>query len=283
MKRAHEGNSPRAPGGIPRRTVLQGALGVLGTFAASGLGCSSDPRDPRTYGPYVVALKSDTPAALAGDETSLFQVKRSIPLPIGEAPPGLERVAPYPGPVWITPEKFRVQLSCVITNLEDRELDVELLVDGWNEFIFYSPQVRIVREDVVPDRSCVQRAMILPAKARLENRVSYDDFERMAIALAAMINKAPNSGHLLDPQTNLNESPLAKPYIPQIISGITGFDLSLRIRGAASARVAVEATVELIDLAGFLMKEGEEANSPNRRPGSRGRREFLPVVPAEEG
>lgn len=282
MNHMREGSSPHTQGAIPRRTVLQGALGVLGTLAVGQFGCSTDPRDPRTYGPHVVAMKSDTPAAFAGEEVSVFQVKRSIPLPIGDTPPGRPRIEPYPGPVWITPEKFRVQCSCVVTNLEDRELDLELLVDGWNEFIFYSPQVRVVDEDVVPDRSCVQRSILLPAKARVENRISYDDFERMAIALAAA-PRAPNSGHLMDPTTNLNESVLAKPYVPHVISGITGFDLSIRIRGDAPARVAVEATVEVIDLAGFLMNEGDEGNSPNRRARDRGRREFLPVLVAEEG
>jgi hypothetical protein len=258
---SNEGASPRTKGAIPRRLMLIGAAMV-----ALATACSPEPRDTRTFGPYIVAIKADTPAVLATDEAQVFQVRRSVPLPLKERPPGIPRTPPYPGGVWYTPDQVRVQLSYVITNLEDKAISVELLVDGWNDFVAYTPQIRIVDDEVVKDRSCVQRAMILPPKSRTEGRVSFDDFERMAIALAAIVNKAPNPGHVLDPQTDLDTSPLAKPFIPAIISGITGFDLSLR--SSEAARLAVEATVEIIDLAEVVMEEGNEGSSPNRRPRS---------------
>lgn len=273
-----EGGSPRVVGGLPRRAFLHGALGVVSAYA---VGCNSDPRDPRTLGPYVVALKTDTPASVTGPEASLFQVKRSVALPLLERPQNLPATPPYPRGVWYTPEELRVQASYVVTNLEARDVSIELLVDGWNEFIWYSPQVRIVDEEVVPDRSCVQRPMILPPKSRAEGRVSFDDFERMAIALAGITNKAENPGHLLDPSTNLAESPLATKYIPSVISGITGFDVSLR--ATAAARVAVEVVVEVIDLDGILMEEGNEGASPNRRARDFGRRELIPIITTPEG
>jgi len=253
---------------------------VFGTMA---IGCNTDPRDPRTAGPYVVALKTDTPAILSGEEASVFQVRRSIALPLKERPQSLPATPPYPRGVWYTPEKLRVQLDYVVTNLEARDVRFEVLVDGWNEFIWYSPQVLLVDDKVLPDRSCVQRSTLIPAKGRVEGRVSFDDFERMAIALAGIFNKAENPGHLLDPSTNLETSPLATKYIPGVISGITGFNLGLRIQGDASARVALEAIVEVIDLEGVLMEEGNEGTSPNRRPGDMGRRELIPIITTEEG
>jgi hypothetical protein len=224
----NEGHSPRAEGGIPRRTILQGALGALGVFA---IGCSSEERDARTFGPHVVALKADTPAALEGPEASVFQVKRSVALPLLDTPPDVPATPPYPRGVWFTPDQFRVQVSYLVSNLEPKDVSLELLIDGWNEFIYYSPQVRVVDDEIIPDRSCAQRPMIVPARGRVEGRVSFDDFERIAIALAGIMNKAPNPGHLLDPTTKLYESPLSKPYIPSFISGITGFDLSIRVNG----------------------------------------------------
>jgi len=274
-----EGRTPRAKGGVPRRTILQGALGLVSTLTMGtmgAIGCDPEPRDGRTLGPYLVALKADTPAVLTGPEASVFQVKRAIPLPIHDPPPDVPRTPPYPGGVWYTPDRLRVQLSYVVSNLEDRDLAIELLVDGWNEFIYYLPQVRIVDDEIVPDRSCAQRPMIIPAKGRVDGRVSFDDFERMAIALAGIVNNAPNPGHLLDPTTDLYESPLSAPHIPPIISGITGFDLS--IRSAAAVRVVVEAMVEVIDLQGILMDEGDEGSSPNRRARDRGRSAKIPIT-----
>ncbi len=273
-----EAKSPHPQGGIPRRTILQGALGIAGAFA---IGCMDEKRDTRTYGPHVVALKSDTAAVLEGPEASVFQVKRSVALPLLDTPPGLAAVTPYPRGVWFTPEQFRVQVSYLVSNLEDRSVSLEVLLDAWNEFVWYSPQVRVVDDEIVPDRSCAQRPMILPPRGRVEGRVSFDDFERIAAALAGIMNKAPNPGHLFDPTTNLYESPLAKPYVPTIISGITGFDIS--IRAAAAARVVVEAMVEIIDLRGVLMDEGDEGSTSNRRPGDRGRRELIPITVVEEG
>lgn len=268
---AKEGATPHKTGAIPRRTALLCAVAVALVSA-----CGSDPRDARTFGPYVAAIKSDTPAAIAGeDAAAVIQVRRSVALPLKARPPGLQRTAPYPGGVWFTPSELRVQLNYVITNLEDKEIQVELLVDGWNEFRAYAPQMRVVEEEgVEADRSCVQRPLIIPAKGRVTGTVSYDDFERMATALAIIMNNAPNPFHVLDPTVDLYSSPLAKPFIPSVISGISGFDLSLRSR-AGAVRVAVEGTVDIIDLGELLMEEGNEGSSPNRRP-----QELIPVIAA---
>lgn len=266
----NEGGSPRSKGAVPRRVALLGAVALAAALSSA---CAGEPKDARTFGPYVVAIKADTPSVIQSDEAAVFQVRRSIPLPLKERPQSLPATPPYPGGVWFSPDQLRVQLSYVITNLEDKPVQVELLVDGWNEFRAYTPQMRVVDDEVVADRSCVQRLLILPPKSRTEGRVSFDDFERMAIALAGIMNKAPNPFHLLDPTVDLDRSPLAKPFIPKVISGITGFDLSLRSNQAA--RIAVEGTVELIDLAEVVMEEGNEGSSPNRRP-----RALIPEIAA---
>ncbi|MGZ6087083.1 MAG: hypothetical protein ACXWUE_26640 [Polyangiales bacterium] len=244
-----------------------GAL-ALGVSASS---CGGT-RDSRTNGPFYVAITDKTPAALMGDQGGVYQVRRSIPIPLGEKPdiPGLK---PYPGGVWYTPADLRVQMSYVITNMEDKDVTVELLVDGWNEFIWYSPQVKLDDEgQVQADRSCVDRHIIIPAKSRAEGRVSFDDFERMAQALAAIENKAPNPFHVVEPSTSFDD-PLIKPYMPEVIDGITGFDLSLR--ATEPVRVVVEATLELVDLKGVLVEEGTD--SKNRRSS---KKELQPVVAA---
>lgn len=275
-----EGASPRSTekrGVIPRRTILLGAsLVPLASLSSSIFGCSSSTRDARTFGPYVAAIKSDTPPILASDEATIVQVRRSIALPLKDRPQGLPATPGHAGGVWYTPDQLRVQLSYILTNLENEAVQMEVLVDGWNEFRAYTPQMRIVDDELEADRSCVQRPMILPPKSRTEGRVSFDDFERMAIALSGIFNNAPNPFHLLDPTVDLYSSPLAKPYIPKIIDGITGFDLSLRSRRGVK-KIAVEATVEIIDLGEILIEEGNEGSSTNNR---RRYREFIPVVAA---
>lgn len=276
MRRPVVVENPRAVGALARREFLLRSLGGALVAAAAPLGCGIAPQG-RTWGPFIVAITQATPALIAGDEASLFQVTRPIGFPIKPRPRDLPRTAGYRHGVWITPNELRTQLSYVISNLEDTDLEVELLVDAWNGSRFYAPQVRLVDDEVEADRSCVQRLMIVPAKGRVEGRVSFDDFERMAIALAGMTNEgnnAPNPFHLLDPSTELYESPLSKPYIPAVIESILGFDLSLRTR--AAARVAVEATVEAIDLAEVLVPEGDTSN--NTRRGGFDRTIFVPQI-----
>lgn len=284
--REHVGNSPRLVGSLPRREFLLRTLGGAAVVAAGPLGCGAAP-DSRTWGPYVIAITNTTPPVAQGEEDAVFMVRRPITIPVKPRPDGLAATPGYRRPVWITPDKLRTQLSYVITNLESTDLRIEFLVDGWNGSVYYSPQTRVVDDAVVSDRSCIQRLMILPAKSRVQGRISYDDFERMAIALAGMSNtalKAPNPFHFLDPSVKLYESPLSKPYIPQTIESILGFDVSLRLTagvGTGAPRVAVEATVEALDLDEVLMASGEEEQSPNTRRDSYGRAAFVPVV-AEE-
>jgi hypothetical protein len=61
--------------------------------------------------------------------------------------------------------------------------------------------------------------------------------------------------------------------MPDVIDGISGFDLSLR--ATEPVRVVVEATTELVDLKGVLVEEGTV--SKHGRPG----KEWIPTV-AEE-
>src|SRR5262245_50882546 len=100
----------------PRSWLLVGAL-ALGVATTS---CDST-RDTRTAGPFYVDITDKTPAALMGDEGGVYQVRTSIPIPLA-GKPDIPRLAPYPGGVWYTPADLRVQMSYVITNLEDKEV-----------------------------------------------------------------------------------------------------------------------------------------------------------------
>jgi hypothetical protein len=116
----------------------------------------------------------------------------------------------------------------------------------------------------------VDRRLLLPAKGRVTGTISFDDFERVAIELGIIMNGAPNPFHVVEPHTELFSDVQTKPYIPTLIAGLTGFDLSVRSNGPA--KLALEATLEVDDRAGLLVAEGEASKA--RPPGKR----YNPVV-----
>jgi len=275
----HEASRPQGEGNVPRSSrsrFASGCLAALMLCAPLAMSCGRA-SEARTLGPYTLAIKENTPAALQGEEGGVYQVTVPIALPLFEPPKGDQpnKVKPYSRGLWFTSSDVQIQVSYVITNFENSDITIQLLVDGWNEYIRYSPAVRIVDDDVVADRSCNDRLLVVPAKKRVEGRVSFDDFERIATALATVQNGAPNATHVMEPHTKLRESPLTRAFVPPVIAGLVGFDLSLR--SSAKVKVAVEATVEIIDHVGVMVPKGEKATNvyPNRLT------RFVPMAPAE--
>ncbi len=260
-------------------------MGALLMFGV--LSCSSANKDNRTFGPYTLAISETTKPALAtpgggaplvdpadppAGIDGIYQVQTSVIVPLIDRP-AIEGAAvkPYPRPIWYTSADLRLQLTYVITNLEDKPRSIELLVDGWNEFIRYTPLVTIDDEgNVNADRSMVDRRILLPAKGRVVGTVSFDDFERMALELGIIMNGAPNPFHVVEPHTEIFTDIQTKPFIPTVTAGLTGFDLNVRSLGPA--KLALEATLEVDDRKSLLVAEGETSGA--RPPGKR----YNPVV-----
>ncbi|MBL8718769.1 MAG: hypothetical protein JNL79_22495 [Myxococcales bacterium] len=282
-----EGARPHPVGSSPqpqleRRTFLQAlALGTTCVVAPSVVGCAS-PTERRTQPTAILAVTETTAPAVTTEEgDAVYQVTRPVAVPLTARPSSDllgPRVKPYARGLWFTPAELRLQLTYVISNLAGADVLVELMLDTWNEFVYYAPTVTISEEEgLSADRSTIDRLIRVPAKSRVVGSVSFDDFERAAMALAIMIDPLrPNDFHLVDPQTNLKESPLVKPYLPSAIDGITGFDLSMRING--KAKVVLEATLELEDRTGNLLVTGPDSESPNRTKQSMGRQPLVPRV-----
>lgn len=266
---------------LERRGFLQAlALGTTCVVVPSVVGCAS-PTERRTQPTAILAVTETTAPAVTTEDSVTYQVTRPIAVPLTPRPSSEllgPKVKPYARGLWFTPADLRLQLTYVISNLADADVLVELLLDTWNEFVYYAPTVTISEEDgLSADRSSIDRLIRVPAKSRVVGSVSFDDFERAAMALAIMIDPLrPNDFHLVDPQTNLKESPLAKPYLPAAIDGITGFDLSMRING--KAKVVLEATLELEDRTGNLLVTGPDSESPNRNKQSMGRQPLVPRI-----
>lgn len=258
---ATEGDSPRsAVRGIRRWSAV--VLAGLAVGCALSFGCSQT-NETRTIGPYTLAITDTTPPAVpaVGDSDPIFETRTTVVLPLIDRPKDLtgDKVKPYPRAIWYASSALQMQLTFVLTNLGAADTSVEVLVDGFNEFVRYVPVAHLSEEGTSIDLSMVNRRIIVPAHGRATGTVSYDDFERMATALAIIENNAPNPFHVVEEHTNLFTDPQTKPLLPQVIDGLTGFDISLRSMGPN--KIALEATVELIDHQGLLVPEGDPSTA----------------------
>jgi hypothetical protein len=260
-----EGKSPRTA--WLRRAARTLASAVVGIAALVSSGCSQT-NETRTIGPYTLAITDTTTPSVppSGNGDGIYQVQTTVVVPLIERPKDLtgDRVKPYPRVIWYPSSALQMQLSYVVSNLGDANTTIEILVDGFNEFVRYEPLAHIDDEgNASTDLSMVNRRVIVPARGRVSGTVSYDDFERMATALAIIMNGAPNPFHVVEEHTNLFTDPLTKPYLPTQIDGLTGFNVSVRSLGPN--KIGLEATVELIDHEGLLVGEGSpsSARPPN--------------------
>lgn len=236
-------------------------------FIATACGNTADQRtDSRVF---TLAMTDKTPPALsAGNGGGVYEMQVPVAIPLIERPaqlPGTQ-VKPYPRVVWYTPSDLRVQVSYVLTNAGDQDLDVEILLDGWNEFIRYTPMVSVDEEgNVNADLSTLDRRVYIHGHERLTGTFSFDDMERVAYDLATIMNGAPNPFHVVESHTKLLDDLSTKPYVPSVIDGITGFDLS--VRTMQPANLELEATLEMIDQGGFLVPDGtpSKAGPPSTR------------------
>lgn len=256
-----------------------GALGLV--LAQLGLlpalvGCG-DEVEVRTLVPQQVGMTSDMEPVLEGDEFSLYEVKLPVRLPIRAATEGemanayANRVEPYPHRPTALPADYRVQVTWVLTNLDDVPHAFEFLLDPWNEYGRYWPGMQVVdaeRGEVLPNLSGIDfHREIGPRSAgessRMHGTLTYDDFDELAIDFGTVMNiiqnvppPDPEDRDALSPVALVNhafhignrstKSPLTRRFIPSMIAAITGFDIGLRTREPAN--LALEFVVELAEL-----------------------------------
>jgi hypothetical protein len=279
---------------MPNRSVPQSAvLGFRGPVAGSralaftvpallalgSVACGEDERT-RILDPIQVAMDENVPPIYEDDEMTLYEVKRTITFPI-IAPD--EDVAaslagspmdPYGRKPWITLDDVRVQLSWTITNLDDQEHVVELLVDPANEFGRYYPGMTLVdaeEGEFVPNLSGIDTRYVLAGAkqgkgSRRQGTFTYEDLDELARdfgTVMSLILNPPTSfpgggmleegetalptyvNHAFDTQNHSERDLLVKDWIPKTVAGLTGVDVGLRT--TEKARVALEVVIEITD------------------------------------
>jgi hypothetical protein len=230
------------------------------------------------------------PTFMMGD-TKIYEVKKGLQFPI-IAPdqtlpaPTDGTYEPYGREPWITLKDVRVQLSWTVTNLDDVEHNVEVLVDPWTEFGRYWPGLTLVNPDegtYKPNLSGIDFYYPLARssagdKSRINGTYTYDDMDELARDFATVMDliKFPPTtlpggqpvdpmqqatilptyvNHAFDPQNHSNKDPLIKPWLPATAAGLTGVDFGLRAYEPAT--IALEVVLEVTDQGtGKVREEG---------------------------
>lgn len=272
--------------GVASPTRVLAAL--VASFAAVPLGCSDGSADQVTQ-PVDVGMTTNDggPVYYSDGQITLYQVETPVPLPVrkmtsadvqavGAAPAG----TPYPRGVFLRAEDESVEVRFTISNIDDAQHDVWLLIDPWNEFVRWRPGVTVVDDDTTLPNYGYDLEFTVPGKQRIEGTITPDDMHEIAIKLAAVENllgspqaqaTSSTSGfdatqianNIFNPQNRSNSvppDPLYTPWIPPVVAGVTGFDLGLRT--TEPANVAVEVTIDVQDLRGDRFVPQDKTTDP---------------------
>ena len=228
--------------------------------------CGSNEED-RNLEPEQVGMTKDVKPIFDDGETQLFEVKRGLQFPIlqptAQEQAGLQAqmVEPYGRMPWVTNKDVKYQLTWTLSNLDDEERVVEMLIDPWNEFGRYYPGMTLTNaeeQEFQPNSSGIDHYYVLSPKSagdasRRHGTLTFDDMNEMAVDFAtvqAMIKNPPPppGGVQSDPDMPVDPLPiyanhafnflnhsyndvLVMPYIPTVVAGLTGIDFGFRTTG----------------------------------------------------
>jgi hypothetical protein len=261
------------------RTLL-----CLAAIAAATAPACANSDSQRTLPPSVVGMQGTAPPIADDGQVQIYQVSSPIQLPVrrpndGERPSG--NVDPYPRAPFQLSSDTRITIRFTLSNLDDKEHTVELLLDPWNEFVRYLPGLQVSNETTTPNLSGIDKFFVLPPLARVEGIITPDDMVELAVDLgtAMVLNKRPPAADsafagpgLYNRAFNVQNrssqpDPVLQPFYPSAVAGIVGFDLGLRTYELA--KVAVEVLIDVEDVQGDrVIKEGDTTTRAVGRPGT---------------
>lgn len=247
--------------------------------------CSTGCDDARVYVGdekiYQVAMTSDTMAAIESEEGgALFIVEQRADLPIIQPTNGelADRTAglkaypklPFPRLPWVERGDLEIQIDFSLHNLDDTSRDVDVIVNGANEFNEYVPGVTIVEEDPIPLHSQWEKRYTVKAKSRLIGTVREEELDEAAVDLATVVNGAPNSDEVVYFENKSATDERSKKFIPAVIPGLVAVRLGLRTNRAAN--LLLEASIRVRDVGDKLAEDDDPHMRINPEP-------FEPVLP----
>lgn len=254
-------SAPKAAGTRPQFLRLAAIL------AMALVGACAKTDENQITEPAVVGMSDKVPATYDDGQMQIYWVTTPVKLPMrmptGTEAAALGQMAPYPKEPFIKADDVRTEIRFTISNLDDKRHAVELLIDPWNEFVYYLPTIQVSEEMSQPDLSGYDKFYILEPKGRIQGVITKDDARELAYDLATAMNLAllpppdpnnpgmgPNANGLFNHAMNLQNrstapSPLIANYIPKVAPAMIGFDLGLR--SYSPMNVAVEVQVDVQD------------------------------------
>jgi hypothetical protein len=260
---------------VPSHLGLR-SLALGATFA--GLGCGDE--NTRQLPPAAVALAETVPPVYDDGELTIYEAKTSLMLPIiAPGDTAMSELAaapsdPFDRLPWITNDDVGVQVNWTLSNLDERDHNVWVMVDPYNEFGRYEPAIVVTGDEATRDLSGIDMLFLLPgtasgeAESRIVGTFTFDDMDELARDFAAVFkilrDAAPIDDMEEDPRSTLvnyafnvrnrsYNSPLLEPYRPLVVPGLTGFDFG--VRAFEPANVALEIVVEVRDQRGDRVAE----------------------------
>jgi hypothetical protein len=266
------------------------ALTFLVACLGPAIGACAPDSSNQVTNPIDLGMTSQLGAYYSDQNLTLYQVQTPVSLPVRRptdaeitALGGTPQGTPYPrAPFLLAPDES-VEVHYTISNLDDQQHTVWMLVDPWNEFVRYSPGVQVVNDEETNPNYGYDLAFEVPGKSRIQGTLTTDDMHEIAIKLASVMKllaspqaqAGPNNNNgfdatviannIFNPQNRSNSNdPLYTPWIPPVIAGLTGFDLGLRYRctdQCTPPNVAIEITMDVQDLRGNRFV-AQDSNQP---------------------
>jgi hypothetical protein len=228
---------------------------------------------------YQVALSASTLPVATGPTSALYIVERRVSLPVrrpsqtqlrdlAQAAHVYQRL-PFSRLPWVERDDLPTEIDFVLENLDSVSHEIDVTVNGANEFDEYFPGIVQVALTPVPMHAQWERRYTVPAKSRISGTVREEELDEAAVDLATVVNGAPNPDEVVYFQNQSASDPRSRPYIPPVIPGLIALRLGLRAEQAAPAlqapEVLLEATVGVRDVGGKLASQGDALFSPNPR------------------
>jgi hypothetical protein len=258
-------------------------VGVLFALGALALGCTDERRFIGEDGFYQVALSESTAAAYASDDGALYVVEERVQVPIlvptETALEDLRQAAanfqglPFPRMPWVERGDLAIEVDFTLSNLDDAERQVAVIINGFNEFHEYMPGVTLIDDEPEADFSQWERLYELAPEQRIEGTVREEEFDEAAVDLATVVNGAPNSNAVVFFENKSSRDERSRPYIPDVIPGLAGFRIGLR--ATVPGRIVLDASVRVRDA-------GDRLANPNDPVFTLAPAPFMPVALADE-
>jgi hypothetical protein len=251
-----------------RRTEWLRALVVALAAVSLGSGCQ-DQDFVGQDGFYALAMTEATPPYVAAEDATLYLVERRIELPVREPPQEeirrLRQEArgqelPFDRLPWVERGDYEIEIDWSLSNLEDRAVSVDIVINGFNEFHEFVPTVIVDDEDVIPRFSQWERSLRLEPFERRRGTIREAELDEAAVDLATVANGAPNADQVMHPQNHSSTDRRVQPFIPSVIPALTGVRLGLRAEGASN--LVLEATVRARDVADRLTSQNDAWELP---------------------